>query len=115
MFSTTKLWLLSLIAALACGWGVRGWYADSLELVANKAAQASAGSALWQESVTAQTLETALAKLKVTERVIYRESVKLVDRPVYHNVCLDADGLRIINAAKNGTDPGVIAPAVPRS
>lgn len=113
MLSTTKLWLLSLLAAFGGGWLVHGWHSDSLELVANKAAQASAGASMWREASTAQTIETALANLRANEKVIYRESVKLVDRPVYHNVCLDADGLRIINAAKNGTDPGVLAPALP--
>lgn len=113
MLSTTKLWLLSLLVAFGGGWLVHGWHSDSLELVASKAAQASAGASMWREASTAQTIETALAKLRANEKVIYRESVKLVDRPVYHNVCLDADGLRIINAAKNGTDPSVTAPAVP--
>lgn len=103
----------ALAAAFVSGWTASDWHSDSLELVANKAAQASAGASMWREASTAQTIETALANLRANEKVIYRESVKLVDRPVYHNVCLDADGLRIINAAKNGVDPGVIAPAVP--
>lgn len=113
MLSTTKLWLLSILTAFGGGWIVHGWHADSLDLVATKAAQASAGASIWREASTAQSIETALARLRANEKVIYRESVKLVDRPVYHNVCLDPDGLRIINAAKNGTDPGVIAPVVP--
>jgi hypothetical protein len=100
-------------AAFIAGWTASDWHSDSLELVANKAAQASAGAAMWREASTAQTIETALARLRANEKVIYRETVKLVDRPVYRNVCLDADGLRIINAAKNGADPSVIAPAVP--
>jgi hypothetical protein len=104
----------ALVAAFLCGWTASGWHADSLDLVAAKAAQASTEAAQGRESVVAQTVETALGKLKANEKVIYRESVKLVDRPVYHNVCLDTDGLRIINAAKNGTDPGVLAPALPR-
>lgn len=111
---TTPLWLLSLVAALAIGWTASNWYSDSLELVATKAAQASTEAAQGRESVVAQVVETALAGLRANEKVILRESVKLVDRPVYHNVCLDADGLRLINAAKNGTNPVVIAPAVPR-
>lgn len=111
--SMTKLWLLSVLAALACGWGVRGWYGDSLELVANKAAQATAEAAQGRESQVAQAVETTLARLRANEKVIIRENVKLIDRPVYHNVCLDADGLRNINAAKNGTS--VTPPALPGS
>lgn len=38
-------------------------------------------------------------------REIYREVPKILDRPVYRNVCVDADGVRIIRravAAANG-------------
>lgn len=48
-------------------------------------------------------METKLAELKANERIIEREKLKIVDRPVYRNVCLDSDGVRIANQAKNGT------------
>jgi glutamine synthetase len=106
--------IAALCGAFLAGWTASDWHSDSLDLVATKAAQASADAAQGRESAVAQTVETALAKLRANEKVIYRESVKLIDRPVYHNVCLDADGLRLANAAKNGTEPVVTAPAVPR-
>ena len=41
-------------------------------------------------------------QLKSEQRVItetkIREVQKIVERPVYHNVCIDDDGLRIINS-----------------
>ncbi len=46
-------------------------------------------------------------------REIIRESHTITDRPVYRNVCVDADGVRLLDratAVANGGDPG--APAV---
>jgi len=55
------------------------------------------------EDRQAKTLEETLKKLKANERIINNETIKLIDRPVYNNVCLDADGLRLIEAARAGS------------
>lgn len=99
----TKPWLASLVAALALGWLLHGWYTDSLAYVAAQAAQAAQDKANSRELEQANILDKWLSKNSINQKVIVRESVKLVDRPVYRNICLDTDGLRIINAAKNGT------------
>lgn len=99
----TKRWLVSLAAAFLAGWIVNGWYYDSLAYVASQAAVAAQDKANKREYEQAVALDKWLAANSINERVIVRESVKLVDRPVYRNVCLDSDGLRLINAAKNGT------------
>lgn len=39
------------------------------------------------------------ALLEQKERVKYVQMVKTIERPVYRNVCLDADGVQIVNAA----------------
>ena len=42
-------------------------------------------------------------------RELVRESHTIVERPVYRNLCVDADGVRILDAAAalaNGDDPG---------
>jgi len=39
-----------------------------------------------------------------TQREIVRESVKIVDRPVYRNVCIDGDGVRLLDRAANGAN-----------
>lgn len=54
------------------------------------------------EADTAKVLETKLAKLKANERLVIRETQKIIDRPVYRNECLDADGLQQIERARSG-------------
>lgn len=42
-------------------------------------------------------------------REVYRETNTVTERPVYRNVCVDADGVRLIERATaiaNGDDPG---------
>lgn len=47
-------------------------------------------------------------------REIYRETNTVTERPVYRNVCVDADGVRLLDRATaiaNGDDPGGAAGA----
>ena len=61
----------------------------------------------------AQVQDTAGAAANVERETIVREITrevpKIVDRPVYRNVCVDADGVRLIERAvdaANGTPSG---------
>lgn len=70
-----------------------------------------------QADVASQSVEAGNAKAKVVYRTITKEVDKVVDREVYRNVCLDADGLRIANTALNAgesPDPGKPDRPVPR-
>jgi hypothetical protein len=96
----------SLLAAFLAGWTASNWHTDSLDLVAEKAAQNATGAASAHELNQAVILQDTLSRLSANETTIIRENVKLVDRPIYNNVCLDLDGLRNANAAKNGTGTG---------
>lgn len=50
----------------------------------------------------AEKLEVDDAKAKVVYKTITQTVDRLVDRPVYRSVCLDADGLRVANEALSG-------------
>lgn len=91
---------------VASGWVARGWHQDSLELVAERSAIAATAAQAAVQAEHAQRFESFLRENAKHVTRIEKESIKLVDRPVYRNICIDDDGLRIINAAKNGTDPG---------
>jgi len=97
-----KRWLASVVAAFLFGVYFKALQQDSLQLVAVNAAVTAQEAANKREFDQAVVLDGWLAKHAQNERVIVREVVKLVDRPVYSNVCLDGDGLRLINAAKRG-------------
>ncbi len=63
-----------------------------------------------QANVAVTKLESSNDKAKVVYRTITQSVDKLVDRPVYTNICLDPDGVRIANQALTGT---LAAPAKP--
>ena len=70
-------------------------------------AQASAEQAKREQEASAKASKALEEKRVETKVVIQKRTVyvdKLVDRPVYRNVCLDADGLRCLNAAIDGKD-----------
>lgn len=66
-----------------------------------------------QRDRAAQAQDTAGAAANVERETIVREITrevpKIIDRPVYRNVCVDADGVRLIERAvdaANGTPAG---------
>lgn len=52
-----------------------------------------------QAHAISQEYQQEKAQREENERVRYVEIQKIVEKPIYHNVCLDDDGLRIINSA----------------
>lgn len=53
--------------------------------------------------------QTAEAQRQQSVREVYRETNTITERPVYRNVCVDADGVRALEKAAaiaNGVDPG---------
>lgn len=88
------------------GWHLHGWKTDAETLAAIKAAEN-------RETSIAAQLETKLASFKAQQRTIQRETIKYIDRPVYRNNCLDADGVRNINAAAGAAaEPATNLPAI---
>lgn len=103
--------IVALAIAFSAGWLVNGWRHDALTLAAELGARSGIDAAMRRESDIAANLEVRLKELKANETTIIREQVKIVDRPVYHVSCIDADGLRLANAAKNGTaEPSDVVP-----
>lgn len=67
-----------------------------------------------QMNVISADLERARHEKQVVYRTITRRVEKVVERDVYRNVCLDDDGVRLVNSALAGrADPGQPAAAVP--
>lgn len=58
-----------------------------------------------QANTASQNLEKGNAKDRIRYRTITKTVDRYIDRPVYRNVCFDADGLRDANAAL-GRDGG---------
>jgi hypothetical protein len=108
------------VALLAAALGFAGaWQVQDWRQAANAAEQAEQARELGvqrahQADAAAASHERFKADQAVQVQVITREVEHVVERPVYRNVCLDADGLRLIGQAiGSAADPGQPAPALP--
>lgn len=107
------------IVALAVGfgsaWQVQAWRYDSAQLEQiNRAAKDTFRNVERQDTAVGDyTKDQANAKV-IYQRIVV-EVDKIVERPVYRQQCLDADGLRILSNAIDGTDaqPSPVQPVPP--
>lgn len=109
--------IAALSVAFWAGWSVQDWRRYARELNARE----DAAELQRLQARGADRAAVAHEDFKERERVVYQTITqtvdRIVDRPVYRNVCLDDDGVRAINAAVRGSDgnPGEPAAAVPES
>jgi len=87
---------------------------------ASDAAQAERQRLQRQIDASAEQHQAAEYTRQANVREIYHESEKVIDRPVYRNVCVDVDGVRLLdraaavaNAEGIGGTPGTAAEAAP--
>lgn len=112
---------LVLIAALAaCASGAGGFfYGTSVGAAQEQASQKRADDAREAErkklqsqidasSEAAQGMEYAR---QGSVREIYHESQKIIERPVYRNICVDADGVRLLDRAAATANGENLSPA----
>jgi hypothetical protein len=100
------------------GWTVRGWKDKSDEAREVKAIERAIEVFRKHEEGVARLLEEKLSKLRANQKIVEIRRESIVDRPVYRNICLDDDGLRLIEAARTGqapaSQPAAQVPAVPQ-
>lgn len=120
------IWLTSLpwrfLSGLACGaFVVWLWHNASVSRIEAERVEEKLESAFSviaankaDESI-ARAWEIRLSELRSNETTIVREREKIVDRPVYRNVCLDPTGVQLANDAKNGRITSKPVDALPDS
>ena len=84
------------------GWIIQGWKADSEKLEAAQQAlteaaaqMASLQSAAFADHQKSMALEQRLAEADENREIQYVERQKVIEKPVYRDYRLDADGMRI--------------------
>lgn len=105
-------------AAVAIGvWGLyssvkRAGYNEA-KLECQQAAEDERTRRHQQAHTAGSILEAEDGKAKVVYRTITKAVDRYIDRPVYRNVCLDADGLRDANAGLRGGKAAAAEPDKP--
>jgi hypothetical protein len=107
-----------LVIALFTGTYVKG-RVDGLkkcqDRIAVLQAEATARAVAEQDKAVeaATKLEAQRVRTEIKYRTITKIVEKLVERPVYRDVCFDDDGLRLVNAALTGSPAPAGQPAHP--
>ncbi|WP_342595474.1 hypothetical protein AAGT95_02915 [Salinicola lusitanus] len=100
---------LAVVAGLAIaagtGWLARGWFEDAQRLTEERAARLVADAAMAREAGIAGVVEDRLAELDANERVIDRGIIREIQQPIYRNVCLGDNAVRLLNDAAAGRAP----------
>jgi len=85
------------IASFGAGWQFNSYKEDSIRLAEKEATEKAVRIFVDNESKVAGIVADKLKRLRANERIIERHTQKVIDRPVYRNICIDDDGLHIIN------------------
>lgn len=104
----------ALVVGFGLGWGVHGWKTGAEEAERLQVAQELASEQQRKIEALSAQFETQRAASQARERVVVKEVQRVLEKPVYRNVCLDDDGLRILSddgAASNARRQ--LSPAVP--
>ncbi len=72
---------------------------DKMVIDAKERAQQAAQAMLIQSANASQGLETGNAKARIVYRTIHDQVDHLVEMPIYRNICFDAPGVQLANAA----------------
>lgn len=104
-----KIWAGATLLAAVGGWQLHSLVVDSKTLAAERAAAATMQYVMQQEFNAAKMLEDRLKELKANERIIHTKEREIIDRPVYRNVCIDDDGLQVIESYATNDSTGLSA------
>lgn len=86
----------ALVVGFAVGWTVRDWKADSDDLQRGRAAAMQLEGQQRGIHAASARYQSGNAGAGERERVVVKEVERVLEKPVYRESCLDADGLRIL-------------------
>ena len=106
--------LLVFALGLTGGWKVQAWRWAASDAKRLASEQEAARAQAMRADKAAASFEAERADQRQAMQIIYRDVERVIEKPIYRNVCLDADGLRLI-ARAIAPEPAASepAPAVP--
>ena len=84
------------------GWQVRSYYEDSKDLAAKDERNKIMNMVEGRESKIALNVQNQIRDLNINTRTIDRGIIREIEKTVYRDVCLPANGVRLFNAIANG-------------
>lgn len=104
----------ALVVGFGSGWKVRDWKADADLHKSTTVAVEAKDAAEVKIDAASDKFETKKAEAEVREVVVVKEVIRVVQKPVYRERCLDDDGMRIVAGDVEAANARrELAPAVP--
>lgn len=109
--------VIAILGAFTAGWKVESWRWGAAETAVAEANIHAIEAQAAKNNVASAALATKEENVRVVTQTITRTVNKIVEKPVYRNVCLEPDGLRAVNSALAGQAPvagqpdGAVPPA----
>lgn len=99
MYVYAAILIAGLLSGFASGWKVQAWRHDSAALAAQE--QARETEKMRRQAVTnaARAYEVDKVRIRTEFVPITQEVERVIEKPVYRNVCLDDDGMRVLFGA----------------
>ena len=94
---------LSFVVGFGSAWTIQDWRHDSKVLKADQKIEVRQDENINKAQVASTQFEAKQNETKTEFKTIYRDVEKIVYRPVYSNICFDADGLQLITKATQNT------------
>ena len=109
--------LISGACAATAAWQVQGWRHDSIEHARQVNQRATERLQRQNSNTAAVAHESDKVRIETEYRDVIKEVQRVVEKPVYRNVCFDPDGLSVIGdaLARAYNDPGEPGNAVPKA
>lgn len=107
MFTVTKaaIWpVLCLFTAFLAGWQAANWHNDSISLALNELAEDVKNDIEKSHAGAAEQLETKLRELRANERHFETTIQTEIIKPVFKNVCVSDEFVRLYNAAADNAE-----------
>jgi len=94
---------VSFVIGFGSAWQVQDWRHDSKVLKADQKIEVRQDENINKAQVASTQFEAKQNETKTEFKTIYRDVEKIIYRPVYNNICFDADGLQLITKATKNT------------
>lgn len=99
------------VLGFAAGWQVNDWRHDAAEAERARQVKVAEDKQEAKADAASASHEGVREQIRTEYQVIYRDRDRVVEKPIYRNVCLDADGLRLVKRAISGPAAAAGEPA----
>lgn len=99
------------VLSFGAAWKIQAWRWSAADAERLRAEQLAAEQRARQADAASAGHEKDRTQARVQFQTIYRDVDRVVEKPIYRNVCIDADGMRQLARAVGVAEPAASEPS----